>query len=188
MKRYLFYLGHPAHFHLFKHVIGALKTEGHAVEVLIKTKDVLESLLQEAGWAYRNILEQGRGPSKFEIAWSLLVRDAAVLRAAREFQPDLMVGTSAAITHVGRLLGIPSVVVNEDDADTVPLFSWLAYPFADVILAPTPCRVGRWERKTVRYEGYHELAYLHPNHFAPNEGITKALAPSEGRYVVLRLA
>ncbi|MBK7630204.1 MAG: DUF354 domain-containing protein [Ignavibacteriales bacterium] len=74
-----------------------------------------------------------------------------------------MIGTSAEITHIGRLLGIPSIVVNEDDAEAVPLFSKLSYPFATNILAPSTCSVGRWIKKTVFYEGYHELAYLHPN-------------------------
>ena len=43
--RYHFYLSHPAHFHLFKHTIHALKERGHAVMVTLKTKDILKKHL-----------------------------------------------------------------------------------------------------------------------------------------------
>ena len=186
--KYLFYLGHPAHFHLFKPVIQRLKERGHEVTILIKQKDILEDLLQRSGWPYLNILKQGRGDSKVQVAWSLLVRDVKVFRIACSFRPDLMVGTSAEITHVGKVLGIPSLVVNEDDYDVVPLFAKLAYPFATAILAPTSCRVGRWQSKTITYAGYHELAYLHPAYFTPGEEYRRRLAASSERYFILRFA
>ena len=50
--RYLFYLGHPAHFHLFREVIPMLRNSGHEIKVLIKKKDVLEQLLKDSGWEY----------------------------------------------------------------------------------------------------------------------------------------
>lgn len=186
--KYLFYLGHPAHFHLFKNVIGTLAERGHALQVLIKKKDILEDLVERTGWTYRNILEQGRGDGKIQIAWSLLLRDWAMFKSARSFRPDLMIGTSAEITHVGTLLKIPSLVVNEDDYDVVPLFANLAYPLASTILAPASCRVGKWKAKTVAYDGYHELAYLHPNHFTPDDRIARTLAAPPERYVILRFA
>lgn len=99
-----------------------------------------------------------------------------------------MIGTSIEITHVGRLQGIPSIVANEDDVEVVPRFAALAYPFASTILAPVPCRLGKWWEKAVRYEGYHELAYLHPNHFKPDPKVRSRLARPDGRYFLLRFA
>ena len=43
--RYIFYLGHPAHFHLFKNLIGHLKKK-HNVIILAIKKDVLLNLLE----------------------------------------------------------------------------------------------------------------------------------------------
>lgn len=186
--KYLFYLGHPAHFHLFKNVIQHLKENRHEVTILIKKKDILEELLQRTGWSYLNIFNRRRGDSKMQIAWSLLVRDVKMFQAARSFQPDLLIGTSAEITHVGAVLGIPSLVVNEDDCDVVPLFARLAYPLATAILAPTSCRVGKWQSKTITYAGYHELAYLHPAYFKPDEECGHHLAATSGRYFILRFA
>ena len=90
--RFLFYLGHPAHFHLFRVVIGNLQQQGHAVKVLIKKKDVLETLVRNEGWDYENINPEGRADNRFAIALKLLKRDLKILRAARRFRPDVKIG------------------------------------------------------------------------------------------------
>jgi predicted glycosyltransferase len=186
--RYLFYLGHPAHFHLFRNAIVKLREDGHAVRILIKTKDVLEPLLKTERWDYENVLPRGRKDSKAGIAWGLAVRDWKTLREALDFRPGLMMGTSAEIAHAGALLGIPSAVLNEDDADAVPLFAKTAYPFATRIVAPACCRVGRWRTKRIAYNGYHELAYLHPRRFAPDPEVARQLSPDGRPFFILRFA
>ena len=187
MKRFLIYMGHPAHFHLFKNTILILREQNHEVEILIKKKDILEDLLRNNGWEYTNINPKGRGDSKFAIALSLLKRDVEFFKVAKRFKPDLMIGTSAEITHIGKLLNIPSIVVNEDDAAIVPLFAKLAYPFASAVLAPNCCDCGKWESKKIGYESYHELAYLHPDHFTPDLSIVRKYIQEE-HYFILRFA
>jgi len=51
----LVYLGHPAHFHLFKESIKNLKAKSHKVVIVIKSKDVLEKLLVDSDLPYINI-------------------------------------------------------------------------------------------------------------------------------------
>ena len=173
--RYLFYMGHPAHFHLFKNTIIALQQSGHEAMILIKKKDILEDLLRHAGMQYININPEGRRDDKFSIAWKLLKRDFQFFKICLRFKPQIMIGTSAEIAHVGKLLGIRSIVVNEDDAEVVPWFAKLAYPWATNILAPYCCSVGKWEHKKIGYKGYHELAYLHPSNFSPKKENIKNL-------------
>jgi len=184
----IFYLGHPAHFHLFKLAIQGLKNNGHDIQIVIRKKDVLEDLLNLSELEYINILPRGRRDDTISLIFGVLRKDIALFRIARAMSPDLLIGTSAEITHVGKILRIPSVVVNEDDYDVVPRFSRLAYPFADCILAPTSCRVGKWGAKAVQYNGYHELAYLHPKHFVPQKGVIESFNPQGTRYFILRFA
>ncbi|MBX7181400.1 MAG: DUF354 domain-containing protein [Bacteroidia bacterium] len=184
---FLIYLGHPAHYHLFKNSLKGLINEGHQVKILIKKKDVLETLLKADNWEYVNIMKGERGDKKWQIALSLLKRDWEMWRIVRSFKPDVMAGTSAEITHIGKLLGIPSIVVNEDDAEVVPLFAQLAYPFATKILAPNCCKVGKWEYKKIGYESYHELAYLHPNNFTPDPSYKEKYNLGDS-YFIIRLA
>jgi hypothetical protein len=164
-----------------------LKVKDHEIIILIKQKDVLENLLQCSGWPYKNILPAGHKGTRFSMLCGLARKTGEILKIALTQKPDLMVGTSVEITHVGALLRIPSIVVNEDDFDAVPLFSKLAYPLASNILAPSSCKVGKWQAKNLGYEGYHELAYLHPRYFVPDRSIVEPLA-NGGRYFLLRFA
>jgi predicted glycosyltransferase len=186
--RILIYLGHPAHFHLFKEVIKKLMINSHQIQIVIKKKDVLEQLLNEIGWKYYNVFPKERKDDKISIALSLLKRDYEIFKIAIKTKNDLMIGTSPEITHVGKLLGIPSIVVNEDDADQVPLFAKLAYPLANLVLAPYSCSTGKWENKSVKYNGYHELCYLHPNYFKPDQLIKKKLLGNSENYFIIRFA
>jgi predicted glycosyltransferase len=184
----LFYLGHPAHYHLFKNAIWYFKANDHSVHILIKKKDVLEDLLKADGLEYINIFPKTRGSSKFSMAKTIILRNFKLLKYCLKHKPDILVGTSVENTHIGKLLGIPSINVNEDDHTVVPLYSQLSYPLANVIVSPTTCTTGRWEHKTIHYKGYHELAYLHPNNFSPKIEIAQKYVNAREPYFVIRFA
>lgn len=186
--RYLFYLGHPAHFHLFKNSIRSLHDKGHEVSVLIKKKDILEDLMIRSGIEYQNILPEGRKDSKMGIALGMLKRDWRLLRYCISNRPNLLIGTSTEIGHVGTLLNIPSLNVNEDDWNVVPLYSKISYPWSTRILSPRVCNNGKWEKKSIKYESYHELAYLHPDHFTPLKKILSKYNIPDEPYFVIRFA
>lgn len=167
------YLGHPAHFHLYKNVIKNLKHDGHEVEVLIKKKENLEQLLQNSGIPYHNILREGRKDTKLGMGLGALKRMWRELVFCIRQKPDLLTGTSVENSYVGPLLRIPVVYCGEDDADVIPLQAKICYPGASVVLTPNTCDDGKWNGKTTKYPSYHELAYLHPNHFAPSADIVR---------------
>ncbi len=184
----LVYLGHPAHFHLFKNSINNWKNEGHHVTILIKKKDVLENLLQSAGFNYINILKKGRKDSKIGMFWGMIQRAYQLFKICRKHKPDILTGTCVENSFAGKLLKIPVINLNEDDAEVVPLYAKLSYPWANVILAPEVCNCGKWNTKAVKYKSYHELAYLHPNHFVPDKEVVEKYFSVEKPYFILRLA
>ncbi|WP_234571630.1 DUF354 domain-containing protein [Rhodohalobacter sp. 614A] len=184
----LFHLGHPAHFHLFKNVIQKLKDEGQTVHILVKEKDVLIDLLEESGFDYGNILPEGKSAGKLGLVRDMFIRGQRIISYCKEHRPDLLIGTSPDISYVGKYLNIPSVNVNEDDANVVPLYAWISYPWATEIISPECCNNGRWTNKTTPYKGYHELAYLHPDHFTPDEKIVSRYMDPESIFFVLRFS
>jgi len=184
----LFHLGHPAHFHLFKNIIQKLNKTGNESHVLIKNKDVLIELLENSGFDYRNILPEGKSNSRLGMITDLLKRGKRLINYCKIYKPDLLIGTSADISYVGKYLNIPAVNVQEDDASVVPLHAWIAYPWATAILSPTTCDNGRWNKKTIRYEGYHELAYLHPDNFIPDKTIVAKYTDPHIPFFILRFA
>lgn len=184
----LIYLGHPAHFHNYKNTINKLQTDGHQVAVLIKKKDILEDLLKNAGIPYHNILEEGRKNSKFGILIGTIKRAIRLNRFCKEFMPDLLTGTSVENSFIGKLRHIPVININEDDASVVPLYAKLSYPWATKILCPTTCDCGQWNYKAVKYEGYQELAYLHPANFTPDKTVVNKYISTEKPFFLFRFA
>ena len=186
--RILVYFGHPAHFHLFRYVLLKLKEDGCEIEILIKKKDVLEQLLGEAGIPYHNILSEGRRDSKLGILWGILKRAWRLNSFCSKYHPDLLVGTSVENSIIGHFRHIPVINLNEDDVAVGRLYALLSYPWADVILSPKVCDNGKWNDKTVKYDSYHELAYLHPALFTPDRSVVEKYFPTDTPYFLVRLS
>lgn len=185
----LVYMGHPAHFYLYKNAIVNWRENGHIVEILIKKKDILQQLLDNQGWKYHNILAEGRKNSKVGMAWGTLKRAWRQNHFVSEFKPDILTGTSVENSFIGPLRGIPVINCNEDDAMVVPLYAKLSYPGASAVLNPIVCHSGKWDSKATKYPSYQELAYLHPNHFTPNrEMVEKYGIDTSNPYFVMRFA
>lgn len=184
----LIYLGHPAHFHLFKNMIKELDKKGFDVLILIKKKDVLEDLLLNAGLKYCNILAEGRKDSKIGIMWGTLKRAYRLLCFVAKNRPKVLAGTSVENSWIGKIMYIPVVNVNEDDANVVPLYAKLSYPLASDILSPISCDNDKWEKKSIKYAGFQKLAYLHPNQFKPDIEIVEKYIPTDKPYFLLRFA
>ena len=186
--RVLVYLGHPAHFHNYKNTIAALKAHGHEVEVLIKKKDILEDLLKDAGIPYHNILEEGRKNTRLGITLGMLKRAWRLNRFCNSFHPDILTGSSVENSIVGPIRRIPVINIGEDDADVVPNYARLAYPGASVILCPESCDCGKWNKKAIKYPGYQELGYLHPNCFLADSEIVKKYHTANCPYFLMRFS
>ena len=76
----------------------------------------------------------------------------------------------------------------EDDAEIVPLFAKITYPFATYIVTPNVCSVGKWFNKKIGVDSYHELAYLHPNHFTPSKSIAEKYIKTSNDFFIIRFS
>lgn len=171
----LVYMGHPAHYWYLTNVVRNLKKDGHEVVVLIKKKEMLETLLKNAEIPYMNILEEGRKDSTIGMAWGTIKRLCRAYKVVHKNHFDLLIGTSVENSFVGPLCGVPAVYCGEDDYDIAPIEGGLSYPGAKNIMTPISCNNGKWDKsgKVINYPSYHELAYLHPNHFIPNKKVVE---------------
>lgn len=187
INRIDFFLGHPAHFHLFKNTVEDLKDKGYHVRYLIKRKDVLESLVISSGIEYKIVRQKERKTtSKIGLALSLLAMDWNVTKCLIKNKTDLLVGTYTPL--ISRWTGAPTIVCNEDDAAVVPNFANLSYPFASDILVPTTCSCGKWDHKAIKIRTYQELAYLHPDNFTPNREIAEKYVSTDSPFFIIRFA
>ena len=185
----LIQLSHPAHFHLYKLVAKNLIDNGHKVLFVIKSKDILEQLLQNAGLPYVNINQHAHRGSKFGILWDMLVRAWRIVRLCRKHKIDLLTGSTPDVAHAGWWLRKWRVNTGEDDLAVVPAFAKIASPFIQTFVAPDPCDAAKIENKTAHYPGYHELAYLHPNHFTTSKDVVEAYGiDTRSPFFILRFA
>lgn len=183
----LIYAGHPAQYHFFKHIIRILKLNGHAVLLLIKTKDVLEDLVIHDGFDYINIQPISRKNNSFSILMASFIRTWKVMRLAIKHKTDVLIGTDSSIAQAGFLTGKQAITTLEDDYEVIGRLADLSYPYTKTILVPTPCSVGKWDSKKIGYEGYMKLAYLHPNRFTPDVQMKNKYIETD-KYCILRLA
>ena len=185
----LVYMGHPAHFYLYKNTIKQLREDGHQVEILIKKKDILQTLLDNQGWEYHNILQEGRKNSKLGMLIGMLKRAWRQNKFCAQYKPDILTGTSVENSYIGKWRHIPVINCNEDDAAVVPLYAKLSYPWANAILNPIVCNSGKWDSKATKYPSYQELAYLHPNHFTADAKVVTGYGIDVTKpYFVMRFA
>ncbi len=182
----LFDIGHPAHVHLFKNAIWQLKREGHDVIITVRDKDSALKLLEAYGFNYiflgfhkKNLLDK---------AFEMLKRDIALFKVARDFDPDVMIGGvgNVYVAQVSRLLSKPSIIF--DDTEHAHLEHLLCYPFSTVFCTPS-CYKKNLGKKQIRYDGYHQFAYLHPKYFKPDHTVLETLGLKEDdKFIVLRFA
>jgi hypothetical protein len=177
-------IGHPAHVHLFRNAAKIWIEHGHSITITIRDKDITSELLDLYGFSYHVASIARKGT--IGLAFELIEHDFGVLKAAIRNKCQVLIGTSVAISHVSRILGVKSIVFNEDDASIANTFVKLAYPLANAIVTPTCLNENHGKRHFV-YDGYQKLAYLHPKYFKPNSKILEKLGvlPNEP-YFILR--
>lgn len=167
----LFDIGHPGQVHLFRNAIGILKERGHDITVTVKDLPSARQLLDAYGiqWIslgkkYDPLLLKGLSQARYNYRlWKI----------AREKKTDIAVGSSITIAHASVFHRMKSILLDDDDADAVRLFSLFAHPFADTVLSPAALVHQRTHRRDMVYAGTHELFYLHPNRFTPDPSVAE---------------
>lgn len=155
---------HPAHVNFFKNSIWSLEREGHEVLVVSRDKDVTGELLDELEIRHTMISVAGKG-SVLEFARELVSRNLELLKVVRQFRPDVMTAVGGTfVAQVGWLTRTPSVVFY--DTENAKLQNLITYPFSSLVAVPS-CYESWLPTKSVRYDGYHELAYLSSKYFSP---------------------
>jgi len=178
----LFDITHPAHVHLFRNAIEELETRGHEVRVTSREKEITTQLLDSYSINHETLSEAGN--KSLAIEW--VIREFRLLSFVRSFRPDAIVSRfNPAAAHVSTLIGCPYVMFEDTEKEN-NIITNLTYPIADMICTPMSFAYDLGENH-VRYKGLHELAYLHPSWFEPNEEILKShgVMPNE-TYSVLR--
>lgn len=175
-------IGHPGHVHLFKNVARLLTRAGAEVLFTARDKEFELDLLKAEGFTYISFGKHYR--SLAGKIFGLLKFDFQMFLTGLLYKPDLFMSHgSIYAAHAAFLLGKKHLSLEDTgNMEQVRLYR----PFTDVILTPD-LLPGDLGPKQIRYKGYHEIAYLHPEFFQPNPAIYEWLGLKEGeKFAIIR--
>jgi uncharacterized protein len=181
--RILVDVGHPAHVHFFRHAIGEWKKHGHQVEITARGKSYVTELLDYFGLKYELVSRERRG-ALLPLLLTFVIHTFGIVRIARKFRPNLILSISSPMAAwAAAMSGIRHVTF--DDTEHARFEHMLYVPWTKRIYTPAGFTKDFGD-KQVRYPGYHELAYLHPNWFKPDSScLTEfGILPGESFFVV----
>jgi len=183
--RVLIDIGHPAHVHLFKNFYSEMISRGHDCLVTVREIPSAIRLLQIFKIPFISIGSKSDGLLKK--AMNQVYYNKQVYSIVRDRKIDIGLGTSITLAHVSAVSGMKSLLFDDDDDKVQPLMTLFGHPFADHVVSPDSLRGKRRKSNTVYYYGYHELAYLHPEIFTPDQSVLADLGISRGEiYFILR--
>lgn len=184
--RILIDIGHPAHVHLFKNIIRLMENKGHQVKVTARDKDVAIDLLE----AY-DIPHQVVGNKLFNVSLvsEYIYRELKILNVARKFDPDLILGTmNPVVAHCAEILDKKSIIFTDYDPSVVkyPIPYIMIAPFVDFIVTLNTIDYD-YGNNSIKINSFKELAYLHSDHFIPDDEFFKELdIQKDEKYALLR--
>jgi predicted glycosyltransferase len=177
-------LNHPVDVNFFKNAILALtRQHGCQVDISLQPRGKLVPILQRElpGFPFTSI---GSHRKSFlaKVLW-LSYRFPLFLNHVRRGGYDVVASFGGiGICHATYVLGKPSVIFDDDIEFGIGFYPYKWFATRLVMPEQIPVR----GRNVVRYKGFKELAYLHPNRFKPDEAALKDYALGPGEYVFVR--
>lgn len=180
--RILIDIGHPAHILYFKNLASYFIIKGNEVLFTCREKEVVIELLDSFGFDYKSI-----GKPYKSILWKikgLVLFDIRLINISKIFKPDIFLSAgSIYASHASFFFRRPHITLEDTfNMEQVRLYM----PFSSaVITGKYKHRPLGW--KEISYNGYQELAYLHPKYFTPDPLIIKDLSlKDDERYFIIR--
>lgn len=174
-------IGHPAHVHYFKNFTKIMCLKHNEVLFTCRDKDVTIELLKYYQFDY---ISFGKTYTKlsgklFGLFWFTL----RLLLISLKYKPDIILNATFYGAFVARILRKPHISIEDTfNKESTKLFM----PFTNVVLTGNYPHPSLGE-KEVKYAGYQELMYLHPNFFTADKNVLKLLGLNEDeKYVILR--
>jgi predicted glycosyltransferase len=176
-------IGHPAHVHVFRNYYTEMTSQGHVVHFTCRDKECTIQLLEHYRLPFTRIGKPFKGTitkllGLFVFGWR--IRQVALAHDA-----DLFMSISSMYAaQCAWLMRKEHIVL--DDTEHSGFEHMLYRPFSSIILTPS-CFEKHMGRKQVRYDGFHELAYLHPDRLDPDHHIRVKLGiPTNEKFALLR--
>lgn len=176
-------IGHPGHVHLLKNVATLLKSKGHCLFFTVRDIPVAKHLMDNYGMPYFDLGK--KSDSIYGKAWTVIKQDFKMLSFVRKHHIDIGLSSGIVLSHISRITKLKSIMFDDDDDAVEQFVVKYGHPLTNVVM--TPSVIMRTTPKAVYYKGTHELAYLHPNYFHPDETVLEHAGLKRGeKFFIMR--
>jgi uncharacterized protein len=180
--RVLIDIGHPAHVHLFRNLALEMMKKGSSFIFTVREGENQARLLKESGFEYVVIGKKQKGTVRKLMG--IISFSLKIYKVARIFKPDLFISHGSMYAGYAAFLCGKKHIALEDTGNMEQII--FSRPVSDVILSPRALQVDLG-KKHLRYDGFHELAYLCPGRFTPDKKVLVELGVREDEpFVILR--
>lgn len=175
-------IGHPKDINVFRNVISELQNRKHDIKIVTRAKENTRSIIKEFG------LNCEYGPyykSMVGKAFGVIGNDIWLYRIAKKYNPDIFISPGSPYSaQVSKLLGKPHLAFI--DTEIAGPAIKLMLPFTDTVYTSTSFYLYLGPKQK-RFNGYYELAYLHPKYFTPKKEVPLKYG-LDTDYIILRLS
>lgn len=182
----VFIVYHPVDPQVVRFMSQKLIERGHSVLFLIYEKEnIIEKIVSSYGFRYEVV---GKNPTKNRIVknFFLLLK---LNKKIKKFNPDIIFSPTSPYSGVVSYFN-KATLISWADTETATKNLKVSLPFVDSLLvADTFYYNFTNDKKIIKYSGYKELAYLHPNWFRPDSSRLRKLGiDPEEKIVLLRFS
>ncbi len=178
----LFDLNHPVDVNFFKNTMVKLEKQGHRVILTYRPRGKLQKIVDYELSDFNSIPIGKHYKSFLSKLLGQLVRDILMFRFQRKHKIELSVcfgPTNAISSWFNR---IPYLAFEDDVEYKIPFYHANLFATRHIM----PDYIDFTNKRTWKYKGFKELAYLYPGKFSANKDSLKKLNLIESDYVFIR--
>lgn len=176
-------INHPAHVHVFRNFADIMHAKGHHILFTSMDKEVTIDLLKTLNHNFTILGKNRHG--LFNKIIQMVIYDFKLLIIAWKFDTDIFLSHGSIYAAViSFILGKPHLAF--EDTEHAKLINTISHIFTECIITPIAYQEPLGN-KHIKYQGFLELCYLHPNYFMINSTIRSQLnLLKNDKFVVVR--
>lgn len=180
MPTLLIDISHPAHVHFFKTPIKFLSEKGWKILLFAKRKDSVFELLKAN---MLDFFDGGKYKSNVSKLIGIIPKAMMISKLIKLYDINIVAGIHPVHASIAaRLARIPCIGFSDTEHSIEQLV--LFVPNCEKIYTPA-CYKRRLGKHHYTYPGFHELSYLHPKYFKPDDRILDELGLLDRGYPIL---
>lgn len=174
---------HYPHINFYKNAIKIITEKSIDLHVILRPRGKLISIFRKECPDIPFILVGDHRKTILGKIFDMIERDIIFINYLRKINFDA--GTAVGgvnITHASKFLAKPSIIFTDDLE--YKLQYYLYSPIATHIILPKSIPADG--ERFLKYNGFKELAYLHPNHFSPDKKALRTYNLNPYEYIFIR--